>query len=275
MGKTATLVIGVLGRINSDIDGCQALFITPTREQAHAVEKLALACGDHARIKSYAIGVHGRDVIHKLKDEGQHLVIGTPGRIYDVISKRHIGTGCLRALVLDEADEILARGFKDQVCDIFKQLPLDIQVCLTSATMPPEVLELTTKFMRGAVQIDLPDHEELTLEFVKHFYIDIEKEEWKLDTLCDLFETIDVPQAVVFCNSRRKVDFLAEEMQKRGFTAAALHAELDQVGTDRVLRDFRSGAFRLLVSADVARLQPGVSRRLGDVQHVAMVVNYD
>merc|ERR1719189_1077325 len=112
--------------------------------------------------------------------------------------------------VLDEADEMLSRGFKDQIYNIFTTLPADVQVCLFSATMPPEILDLTTKFMRDAVRI-LVKKEELTLEGIRQFYVAIEREDWKLETLCDLYETITITQAIIYCNTCRKVDFLADQ----------------------------------------------------------------
>merc|ERR1719472_579531 len=132
----------------------------------------------------------GGTMIRQMIDElnrGQHLVVGTPGRIFDMIQKRHLRVDDMQLFVLDEADEMLSRGFKDQIYDIFKTLPPNVQVCLFSATMAPEILDLTAKFMRDAVRI-LVKKDELTLEGIRQFYVAIEKEEWKLDTLCDLYE---------------------------------------------------------------------------------------
>merc|ERR1711990_602799 len=129
---------------------------------------------------------------------------GTPGRVYDMIGKQYLHTDDLVSFVLDEADEMLSCGFKDQIYDIFKMLPPHVQVCLFSATMPPEILGMTTKFMRDAVRI-LVKKDELTLEGIKQYYVAIEKEEWKLDTLCDLYETLTITQAIIYCNTRRKV----------------------------------------------------------------------
>jgi len=207
-----------------------------------------------------------RDDIDKLRD-GQHLVVGTPGRVFDMIGKRHLQVDNLLTFVLDEADEMLSRGFKDQIYDIFKTLPPNIQVCLFSATMPPEILDLTTKFMRDAVRI-LVKKDELTLEGIRQFYVAIEKEEWKLDTLCDLYETLTITQAIIYCNTRRKVDFLADQLSKRDFTISTMHAELDQKERDLVMREFRSGSSRVLISTDL--LARGI-----DVQQVSLVINYD
>merc|ERR1712005_74692 len=122
----------------------------------------------------------------------------------------------------DEADEMLSRGFKDQIYDVFKFLPEKVQVALFSATMPLEVLEVTTRFMREPIRI-LVKRDELTLEGIKQFYIAVEREEWKLETLCDLYETLTITQAIIYCNTRRKVDWLQEEMQKRDFTVSCMH----------------------------------------------------
>merc|ERR1719245_144867 len=207
-----------------------------------------------------------RDDIAKLQS-GQHVVVGTPGRVYDMIGRRALQVDELLSFVFDEADEMLSCGFKDQIYDIFKTLPPNIQVSLFSATMPPDILDLTAKFMRDAVRI-LVKKNELTLEGIRQFYVAIEKEEWKLDTLCDLYETLTITQAIIYCNTRRKVDFLADEMQKRDFTISTMHADLDQTERDLVMREFRSGSSRVLISTDL--LARGI-----DVQQVSLVINYD
>jgi translation initiation factor 4A len=267
-GKTATFTIGCLQRLDYNLKACQALILAPTRELAQQIQKVALALGDYLNVKCHACigGTSVRDDIDKLR-EGQHLVVGTPGRVYDMIGKRHLRVDDLVTFVLDEADEMLSRGFKDQIYDIFKTLPPNVQVCLFSATMPPEILDLTTKFMRDAVRI-LVKKDELTLEGIRQFYVAIEKEEWKLDTLCDLYETLTITQAIIYCNTRRKVDFLADQLTKRDFTVSTMHAELDQKERDLVMREFRSGSSRVLISTDL--LARGI-----DVQQVSLVINFD
>jgi len=267
-GKTATFVIGCLQRIDFKHKACQGLILAPTRELANQIQKVALALGDYNNVKCHACigGTSVRDDIDKLR-EVQHLVVGTPGRVFDMIGKRHLRVDDLICFVLDEADEMLSRGFKDQIYDIFKTLPPNIQVCLFSATMAPEILDLTSKFMRDAVRI-LVKKDELTLEGIRQFYVAIEKEEWKLDTLCDLYETLTITQAIIYCNTRRKVDFLADQLQKRDFTISTMHAELDQKERDLVMREFRSGSSRVLISTDL--LARGI-----DVQQVSLVINYD
>jgi len=244
------------------------LILAPTRELAQQIHKVVLALGDYLKIRCHSCigGTSVRDDIDRLRD-GQQVVVGTPGRVLDMIGKRHFNVGSLLTFVLDEADEMLSRGFKDQIYDIFKTLPPNIQVCLFSATMAPEILDLTTKFMRDAVRI-LVKKDELTLEGIRQFYVAIEKEEWKLDTLCDLYETLTITQAIIYCNTRRKVDFLADQMTKRDFTVSTMHAELDQKERDLIMREFRSGSSRVLISTDL--LARGI-----DVQQVSLVINYD
>jgi len=267
-GKTATFVIGSLHRIDFGLKACQSLILAPTRELASQIHKVVLALGDYLKVKAHICigGTSVRDDIDTLRD-GQHVVVGTPGRVFDMVSKRHLRIDDLLTFTLDEADEMLSRGFKDQIYDIFKTLPPNVQVCLFSATMPPEILDMTTKFMRDAVRI-LVKKDELTLEGIRQFYVAIEKEEWKLDTLCDLYETLTITQAIIYCNTRRKVDFLADQMAKRDFTISTMHAELDQKERDLIMREFRSGSSRVLISTDL--LARGI-----DVQQVSLVINFD
>jgi translation initiation factor 4A len=229
---------------------------------------VAIALGDYMKVRCHACigGTSVREDIEKLRD-GQHLVVGTPGRVYDMITKRHLRVDDLITFVLDEADEMLSRGFKDQIYDIFKFLPEEVQVCLFSATMPLEVLEVTQRFMREPVRI-LVKKDELTLEGIKQFYIAVDREEWKLDTLCDLYETLTITQAIIYCNTRRKVDWLQEQMQQRDFTVSCMHGDMDQRERDIIMREFRSGSSRVLITTDL--LARGI-----DVQQVSLVINFD
>merc|ERR1711879_226657 len=245
-----------------------SLVLAPTRELALQIQKVARGLGDYLGIRCHACigGTRRQDDIERLRD-GQHMIVGTPGRVCDLLLKRSLDVKSLKSFVLDEADEMLSVGFKDQIYDIFRMLPHDVQVCLFSATMPPEILDLTEKFMREPVRI-LVKKDELTLEGIQQFYVAIEKEEWKLDTLCDLYETLTISQAIIYCNLRRKVDFLADQLTKRDFTISIMHADLNQQERDLVMREFRSGSSRVLISTDL--LARGI-----DVQQVSLVINYD
>jgi len=250
------------------IKGTQALILAPTRELAQQIQKVVIALGDYMSIECHACvgGTNVREDMAKLQ-EGVHVVVGTPGRVFDMINRRALRTDNIKIFCLDEADEMLSRGFKDQIYEVFQLLPQDTQVVLLSATMPSDVLEVTKKFMRDPVRI-LVKRDELTLEGIKQFYIAVEKEEWKLDTLCDLYETVTITQAVIFCNTRRKVDWLTEKMHSREFTVSAMHGDMEQKQREVLMKEFRSGSSRVLITTDL--LARGI-----DVQQVSLVINYD
>ncbi|CAO2631410.1 Eukaryotic initiation factor 4A-II [Lemmus lemmus] len=233
------------------------------------IQKVILALGDYMGATCHACigGTNVRNEMQKLQAEAPHIVVGTPGRVFDMLNRRYLSPKWIKMFVLDEADEMLSRGFKDQIYEIFQKLNTSIQVVLLSATMPTDVLEVTKKFMRDPIRI-LVKKEELTLEGIKQFYINVEREEWKLDTLCDLYETLTITQAVIFLNTRRKVDWLTEKMHARDFTVSALHGDMDQKERDVIMREFRSGSSRVLITTDL--LARGI-----DVQQVSLVINYD
>ena len=140
----------------------------------------------------------------RLLEHGVHMVSGTPGRVYDMINRRILRTRSMKMLIMDEADEMLNKGFKAQVYEIYRYLP-SLQVVIVSATLPQAILEMTTKFMRDPVKI-LVKRDELTLEGIKQFFIHVEKEEWKFETLCDIYDTLTITQAVIFCNTKSRTD---------------------------------------------------------------------
>ncbi|KAF9200589.1 translation initiation factor eIF4A [Haplosporangium sp. Z 27] len=267
-GKTATFSISALQKLDTSINQCQALILAPTRELAQQIQKVVIALGDFMKVQCHAC-IGGTNVREDMKilSDGVHVVVGTPGRVFDMINRGALKTDSMKMFILDEADEMLSRGFKDQIYDVFQRLPPSTQVVLLSATMPSEVMEVTTKFMREPVRI-LVKKDELTLEGIKQFYVAVEKEEWKLDTLCDLYETVTITQAVIFCNTRRKVDWLTEKLTAREFTVSAMHGDMEQAQREVIMKEFRSGSSRVLIATDL--LARGI-----DVQQVSLVINYD
>ncbi|CAN6623869.1 ATP-dependent RNA helicase eIF4A [Trichomonascus vanleenenianus] len=267
-GKTATFSISVLQNIDTSIRKTQALILAPTRELALQIQKVVLALGEFLEVQCHACigGTNVMDDIAILR-EGVHVVVGTPGRVHDMIQRRHLRTDNIKMFVLDEADEMLSRGFKGQIYDIFQLLPQTIQVVLLSATMPQDVLEVTTKFMRDPVQI-LVKKDELTLEGIKQFYVNVGEEQYKIDVLVDLYETITITQAVIFCNTRRRVEYVQQQLQDRDFTVSAMHGDMDQAQRDTIMKEFRTGSSRILISTDL--LARGI-----DVQQVSLVINFD
>uniref|UniRef100_A0A1I8ELF5 RNA helicase n=1 Tax=Wuchereria bancrofti TaxID=6293 RepID=A0A1I8ELF5_WUCBA len=267
-GKTATFSIAVLQSLDISLRETQALILSPTRELAVQIQKVVLALGDYLNVQCHACigGTNVGEDIRKL-DYGQHVVSGTPGRVFDMIRRRNLRTRSIKMLVLDEADEMLNKGFKEQLYDIYRYLPPGAQVVLLSATLPHEILEMTSKFMTDPIRI-LVKRDELTLEGIKQFFVAVDREEWKFDTLCDLYDTLTITQAVIFCNTRRKVDWLAEKLKEANFTVSSMHGEMEQKERDAIMKEFRGGASRLLISTDV------FARGL-DIPQVSLVVNYD
>uniref|UniRef100_A0A8C8JMH9 RNA helicase n=1 Tax=Oncorhynchus tshawytscha TaxID=74940 RepID=A0A8C8JMH9_ONCTS len=246
-GKTATFCVSVL----------QCLDI-----------QVLLALGDYMNVQCHSCigGTNVGEDIRKL-DYGQHVVAGTPGRVFDMIRRRSLRTRAIKMLVLDEADEMLNKGFKEQIYDVYRYLPPATQVCLISATLPHEILEMTNKFMTDPIRI-LVKRDELTLEGIKQFFVAVEREEWKFDTLCDLYDTLTITQAVIFCNTKRKVDWLTEKMREANFTVSSMHGDMPQKERESIMKEFRSGASRVLISTDVW------ARGL-DVPQVSLIINYD
>ncbi|WVQ64940.1 ATP-dependent RNA helicase FAL1 [Kwoniella botswanensis] len=267
-GKTATFSISALQSIDTKIRETQVLVLSPTRELAIQIQTVFLALGDYMNVSCHACigGTSVGEDIRKL-EAGQQVVSGTPGRVFDMIRRRNLRTKDIKMLILDESDELLNKGFKDQIYDIYRYLPPATQVVVVSATLPHDVLEMTTKFMTDPIRI-LVKRDELTLEGIKQFFVAVEKEDWKFDTLCDLYDTLTITQAVIFCNTRRKVDWLTEKMREANFTVSSMHGEMVQKERDAIMAEFRGGQSRVLITTDVwAR---GI-----DVQQVSLVINYD
>jgi len=196
-----------------------------------------------------------------------HIVSGTPGRVLGMIQQKQLDAKRIKVLVLDEADEMFSKGFKEQVYNIRRNLPAKAQVVLVSATLPEEVLEMTADFMNNPFRL-LVKRDEVALQLIKQYYVAVDQEKWKFDTLCDIYNSITVTQAVIFCNNKKKVDWLAGQMRAANFPIAAIHGDMPQKERDAVMEDFRVGKCRQLIATDL------LGRGL-DVQQVSLVINYD
>lgn len=205
-GKTCVFCVSALQNLDLLVREPQCLILSPTRELAEQSQRVAMALGDFMNVQVHAC-IGGKSLSEDIRklDHGIHIVSGTPGRVYDMIQRRNLRTRSIRMLVLDEADEMLNRGFKDQVYDIYRYLPNNTQVIVVSATLPNEILTMTENFMKNPIKI-LVKRDEISLEGIKQFFVAVEKEEWKFDTLCDLYDTLVITQAVIFVNTRRKVE---------------------------------------------------------------------
>ena len=268
-GKTATFSIGILQKIDESKGHCQALILAPTRELAGQINKVIDALGAYMKVKPY-LCIGGQSVfddMNYIKRGNCPIIVGTPGRIYDMINRGAINTNALNILVLDEADEMLSRGFKEQIYNIFQTIPENVQVGLFSATMPLDILEISQKFLRNPTRI-LVKNEELTLDGIRQFYIVVEEENWKFSTLCDLYEKMNISQSIVYCNKKEKVNDLAKGMAENDFEVAHMHGGMTQEERNLVMGEFRTGTSRVLITTDL--LARGI-----DVQGVSLVVNYD
>lgn len=270
-GKTATFTIGILQVIEVKKRDLQALVLSPTRELASQISQVVSNLGDYMNVKAMAItgGKTLKDDIKKIQGTGCHVVSGTPGRVLDMIKRQILTTRNVQMLVLDEADELLSEtlGFKQQIYDIFTKLPPACQVVVVSATMSRDILEVTKKFMSDPVKI-LVKKDEISLEGIKQYVVNVDKEDWKFDTLCDLYDSLTITQCVIFCNTKKKVDWLSHKMSQSNFAVVSMHGDMKQEDRDRIMNDFRAGHSRVLISTDVwAR---GI-----DVQQISLVINYD
>lgn len=268
-GKTSMVAITVCQIVDTSSKQVQALILSPTRELASQTEKVILTVGDYMNVQAHTC-IGGKSMgedIKKLELGGFHVVSGTPGRVCDMIKRRTFNTKSVKLLVLDEADEMLSRGFKDQIYFLYRYLPAEIQVVLISATLPDEILEMTNKFMTDPVRI-LVKRDQLSLEGIRQYIIKVEKEEWKFDTLLDLYETLTIRSAIIFCNTKKKVDWLTERMRSNDFPVSSMHGDMPQKERDAIMLEFRSGRTRVLITTDIW------ARGL-DVKQVSMVLNYD
>jgi translation initiation factor 4A len=269
-GKTGTFSIGLLQRIDVTQSTTQALVLAPTRELAKQIYNVIGLLG------GYLDGLKRELAIGGVKskygrwgdgDECSHVVIGTPGRVLDNLQRKRLRADHIKVLVLDEADEMLSRGFIDQVYNIFQHVPNETQVALFSATMPVEVLGLTQKFMQKPIRI-LVKQEELTLEGIRQFYVCVDKRPQKIDVIFDLFGVISVTQCIIYANTKRMAEDLHHYLTEEQFSVGIITGNMEQEDRNRVMKDFRQGQTRVLIATDM--LARGI-----DVQQVSLVVNFD
>ena len=267
-GKTATFAIGGISLVDRTKNVPQILVLSPTRELAKQNYDVFCALSEYLDL-SVQLCIGGQSVDENIRslEKGAQVVVGTPGRVFDLL-KRHVLVGnSFKSFILDEADKMLSRGFKDQIHDVFVYLPKTCQVCLFSATMPSDVLELTHKFMNEPISILIPN-EELTLEGIKQYWVGVEKDIWKFETLCDIYEGLTVNQAIIYCNRKRKANWLTESLREKDFTVACIHSDMTQKERIDVIEAFKTGNERILIATDI------VARGI-DVQQVSLVINYD
>ena len=267
-GKTGCFTIGALELIDPTKQETQVIILSPTRELAQQTSSVITALGKFSNVRiTMAIGGTSCKDCQTELEKKPHIVIGCPGRVYDMLRRRSLRVNNLMTLIIDEADEMLSSGFKDQVYDIFQHLSQDIQVCLFSATLPPEVLTLADNFMRNPINI-LVQRTMLTLEGIKQYRVKISSDEDKYECIKDIFDVISIAQAIIYCNSIRRANELYLAMCKDGFAVTLLHSDMTKEEREINYADFKTGRYRVLISTNL-------TARGIDIQQVSTVINFD
>lgn len=264
-GKTATFSIGGLMRIQIPHKYCQLLVFSPTRELATQTAQVITSLASSMQGLVVKTMVGGSSI--RVEDCRAHVIVGCPGRIYDMLQRKHIDGGCVKMVVLDEADEMLSAGFKEQLMDIFRYIGERAQVGLFSATMPPEMQSVANAIVRNPARITVKT-EQLTLEGIKQYYVQVEDDRQKYATLKDLYERLTVSQCIIYCNSIHRVDNLYDAMLGDKFPVCRIHGNMDKVERERTFADFRNGTSRVMISSNV-------TARGIDIQQVSVVINFD
>jgi len=267
-GKTCAFGIPAIEMIDPNIHGVQVLALCPTRELAIQVsEELKSVCKFKKGIK--ILPIYGGQSIDRqimaLKNKPQ-IIVGTPGRVMDHMRRRTLKLANLKMLILDEADEMLNMGFREDIDIILEDLPKERQTLLFSATISKDIREITKLYQTNPEHI-VTVHKELTIPSIEQYYLEV-RESSKLELLCRLIDAKNIKLGLVFCNTKKRVDELTSALQTRGYSAEALHGDMKQTERDRVMTKFRKGNIDILVATDVAA-------RGIDVNNIEAVFNYD
>lgn len=267
-GKTGTFTIGTLLRVNNS-STIQAILLAPTRELARQIHEVITTLSNQMSYRIFLAigGTSVQDSIKEIRETKPQIIVGTPGRICDLLYRGVIQGETIRTIVLDEADEMLSKGFTPQIYTIFQRVHQDVQVCLFSATIPADVEKLTERFMREPVKI-LVKSDMLTLKGIKQYYIALENDNHKFMTIKDLFEQLSVSQCMIYCNTVERVCTLYDAMVDDGFPVARIHSRMTEEERKQVYEEFKGGKHRVLISSNL-------TARGIDVQQVSIVINFD
>lgn len=264
-GKTAAFVLTMLSRIDFSMDKPQAIALAPSRELARQIMDVVQAMGKFTPVKTaFAIP----DALKRGEKVHAHLVVGTPGKTFDLIKTRALDPSAVKVFVLDEADNMLdQQGLGEQSIRVKNTMPKSCQLVLFSATFPEHVYAFATKFAPNANEIRLKQ-EELSVESIKQFYMDCKSEEHKYEVLVELYNLLTIGQSIIFCAKRETADKIAQRMTAEGHRVDSLHGKLDTAARDRTIDEFRTGKCKVLIATNV------IARGI-DIQQVTLVINYD
>ena len=269
-GKTATFTIGALSNIDLSNKSTQILVLSPTRELSKQTANVMVGIGSMMKglvVQTIVGGSSIDEDSEMLKTNIPHIIAGCPGRVHDMLKRQQIGSKNIKMIILDEADELLSSGFKEQIYNIFQHLKSDVQVALFSATLPDYIHAITSKFMRDPVRIFVKT-EQLTLEGISQYYVAIEDDRQKYSTLKDLYQYISMSQCIIYCNSVKRVSDLYDAMLEDGFPVCRIHSSMEKYDRDLAFVEFRTGKCRVLISSNV-------TARGIDIQQVSVVINFD
>jgi translation initiation factor 4A len=269
-GKTATFTIGALQNININESSTQVLILSPTRELSTQTSKVVTDIGSFMnglKIQTLFGGASIEEGSSFSSKNIPHIICGCPGRVHDMMRRERITCKTIKLIILDEADEMLSAGFKEQVYNIFQYLNSEVQVCLFSATLPDSINSIVEKIMRNPIRICVK-REQLTLEGISQYYVAVDDDRQKYITLKHIFSFINLSHTIIYCNSIKRVQDLYEAMCEDGFPACRIHSNMEKSARDKAFNDFRSSNSRFLISSNV-------TARGIDIQQVSVVINFD
>jgi superfamily II DNA/RNA helicase len=269
-GKTAAFSVGALSLVDLSKSETQILIMSPTRELTKQISLVISSIGNMMNGLSVYTLVGGSSIdedANKLKNSPPHVIVGCPGRVYDMIRRGNIKAKNIKLVVLDEADEMLSSGFKEQVYNIFQTFSNDIQVALFSATLPEYISNITSKFMRDPINIFVKT-EALTLEGISQYFVAVDDDKQKYLAMKDLYSYISLSQCIIYCNSIKRVIDLHAAMIEDGFPVCCIHSNMDKSARDVAFADFRNGKYRVMISSNV-------TARGIDIQQISVVINFD
>jgi len=268
-GKTGAFTIGSMANVDVSLQKPQILILVPTQELAKQIYEVGKNIGSFLPVSCYC-ATGGTPIREDIKaiENGAQFIVGTPGRIYDLMNRNILKTENVKTLILDEADQMLEdRFYKQVMCILEIGFPKTTHVALFSATMPQEVIDVANKLLVNPVRILLPP-EEVSLSGIKQYYVDTEKEDWKYEALCDIYKQLNINQALIYCNKRQKAEWLADKLSSDGYPLLCIHGEMENNERRRRMEEFRTGKVRVLISTDL--LARGI-----DVQQVSLVINFE
>ena len=264
-GKTAAFTIGALTKVDVTLNKTQVLILSPTRELSMQTASVVSGIGN--MIDGLVVATMFGGAAFSYHVRTPHIICGCAGKVFDMFQRNKINGQSIKLLILDEADEMLSLGFKEQVHNIFQYFNDDIQVAIFSATLPTHIYSITDKFMRDPVTISVKA-ESLTLEGISQYFIALRNDRDKYDVLKDIYTYISLSQCIIYCNSIKRVADLCDSMKHDGFPVCSIHSNMDKVEREEAFNEFKNGKYRVLISSDI-------TCRGIDIQQVGVVINFD